>query len=445
MSTPGPLASEFPVFTEADWRAALGRMRRTSAGPAGESAIVVHPRRARAHSLVGRPEAAPWQIVQRVDASDAAAALTAIGADVAGGATGGDISFAGSLHPLGERLPAAAGAAIAKALMAIPSRFQMRIDGADAVTESMLIDVAAKRHAELVLAHDPIAALAISGSSDVDAERMKASAKAFEAKRITGTIVIADGRLWNAGGATDELELAATLATFVALLRLLDAPERIGVALAADADQFRTIAKFRAIRLLLARVGEVAGLTLSPRIHAETAWRMMSARDPHMNMLRTTSAAFGAAVGGADSITVLPFDALNSKRETLGRRLARNTQMILAEEAHLFRVADPAAGSGTIEAMTDTLAESAWKAFQAIERSGGIVAAIAEGSLLREVAEAREAGIARAVSGETRIVGVNAYAEAEPAPAAGPRRTAAGTTLRLSFKRVAEIFEASAS
>ena len=443
MSTPGPLASEFPVFTEVEWRAALGRMRRTTASPAGESAMV-YPRRARAHALVGRPEAAPWQIVQRVDAGDGPSAAAAITADIEGGASGADISFAGSLHPLAERLPAAAGAAIAKALMAIPNRFQIRIDGSDPAIESIFIDVAAKRRAELVLAYDPIAALAIRGTGVVDAERMKASVTAFDAKRIAGTVVIADGRLWNAGGATDEQELAAALATFVALLRLLDAPERIGVALAADADQFRTIAKFRAIRLLLARVGEVAGLTLSPGIHAETAWRMMSARDPHMNMLRATSAAFAAAVGGANSITVLPFDALNSTRESHGRRLARNTQMILAEEAHLFRVADPAAGSGAIEALTDTLAESAWKAFQAIERTGGIVAAIAEGSLLRDVAAAREARIARAVSGETRIVGVNAYAEAEPAPARS-RRVPAGPTPRLSFKRVAEVFEAPAS
>jgi methylmalonyl-CoA mutase len=197
------------------------------------------------------------------------------------------------------------------------------------------------------------------------------------------------------------------------------------------------------MRLLLARIGEVAGLTLAPHIHVETAWRMLSARDPEMNILRGTSAAFAAAVGGANSITVLPFDALARKINNQRRRLARNTQVILAEEAHLFRVADPAAGSGAIEALTDSLAEAAWKRFQRIEAAGGIVAAIAEGSLLRDVAEAREARIARAASGETKIVGANAYAAGETA-SANVRRMPAGPGARLVFKRVAEIFEAGA-
>jgi methylmalonyl-CoA mutase len=117
--------------------------------------------------------------------------------------------------------------------------------------------------------------------------------------------------------------------------------------------------------------------------------------------------------------------------------------VILSEEAHLFRVADPSAGSGAIEALTDSLAETAWKRFQRIEAAGGVVAAITEGSLLRDVAEAREARIARAASGETKIVGVNAYAEGKTAPA-NVRRTPAGPSARLVFKRVAEIFEAGA-
>jgi methylmalonyl-CoA mutase len=171
---------------------------------------------------------------------------------------------------------------------------------------------------------------------------------------------------------------------------------------------------------------------------------MLSARDPQMNGLRATSGAFAAAVGGANSITVLPFDGLAHKINGQGRRLARNTQVILAEEAHLFRVVDPAAGSGTIEAMTDVLAEAAWKRFQEIEKQGGIVAAIAEGTLLHDIAEAREARIARAASGVTTIVGVNAYVAEETSPAE-VRRTPVGPHPRLEFKRVAEIFETGAA
>lgn len=443
MTPPRPLAAGFPVFTEADWRAALAKTRRGTTDDARESVVAVHPRRVGAHAIVGRSGGTPWQIVQRVDATDGPSAAADIADDISGGANGVEISFAGGFHPLTQRLSAKAAPAVAKALMTAPNKFHIWIDGGDPAVESAFLDIAAKRHAELVLSHDPIASLAVHGSGSVDEARMRASAKAFDLKHVKGAVVIADGRLWNAGGATEEQELAATLATFVAQLRHLGAPERIGVALAVDADQFRGIAKFRAMRLLLARIGEVAGLTWTPRIHAETAWRMLSVRDPRMNALRGTSAAFAAAVGGANSVTVLPFDALTHWINAPGRRLARNTQLILAEEAHLSRVADPAAGSGTIEAMTGALAEAAWKRFQVIERTGGIVAAIAEGTLVREVAEAREARIARAASGATTIVGVNAYVEKEIAPAMAGRMPI-GLNPRLEFKRVAEIFEASA-
>ena len=226
---------------------------------------------------------------------------------------------------------------------------------------------------------------------------------------------------------------------------MLGAPERIGVALAADSDQFRGIAKFRAMRLLLARVAEVADLdSARVSVHAETAWRTMSRTDPRMNVLRTTSAALGAALGGADSITVLPFDIAGHEVSAEARRLARNTQLILLEEAHLHRVADPGAGSGAIEAMTATLAEAAWKRFQAIEAEGGIVAAIADGSLLREIAEAREARLAAVANGTTRMVGVNAFTSAA-APTSAFARKPIGRAPALLFKRLSEPFEAAAS
>ncbi len=250
------------------------------------------------------------------------------------------------------------------------------------------------------------------------------------AERGVAAAAIADGRPWHAGGASDEQELGVALATFVHHLRLIGG--KVDVVLVADADQFRTIAKFRAMRLLLARVGEVAGIDIAPRIHAETAWRSMSARDPQMNILRATSAAFGAAAGGADSITVLPFDVL-AGGDGHGRRLARNTQIILAEEAQMFRVADPAAGSGAIEAMTEALAEAAWARFQRIEAVGGIVPAILRGGLLREVAEARKARLAEVAAGLVKIVGVNAVAGA-PAP----RSDECG---RLVYRRLAEAYE----
>jgi methylmalonyl-CoA mutase len=254
---------------------------------------------------------------------------------------------------------------------------------------------------------------------------------------------VADGRLWHAGGATDEQELAVALATFVALLRMTGAVGRVDVVLAADTDQFRTIAKFRAMRLLLARIGEIANLAKLPRVHAETAWRAMSAVDPETNILRATSGAFGAAIGGADSITVLPFDLLTAN-DAHGRRLARNTQIILADEANIFRVADPAAGSGAIETMTAALAAAAWRRFQAIEAQGGVVEAIGRGPLLREVAEAREARLTLAANGTIRMIGVNAYASNDMPTTERARRGPVEKSERLAFKRLSEYFETAA-
>ena len=166
----------------------------------------------------------------------------------------------------------------------------------------------------------------------------------------------------HAAGGSEAQELAFALASAVAYLRALeqsgialdDARRFIYFRLAADQDQFLTIAKFRAMRKLWARVEEACGLEPLPAfVAAETAWRMMTKRDPHGNIVRGTIAALAAAVGGADAVTVLPFSAALGVPDAFARRIARNTQTILIEEANIHRVADPAAGSGAIEALTD--------------------------------------------------------------------------------------------
>ena len=178
------------------------------------------------------------------------------------------------------------------------------------------------------------------------------------------------------------------LAVAVAYLRALeaggialDAARRmIYFRLAADADQFLTIAKFRALRKLWARVEQACGLAPAPAfVSAETAWRMMTRRDPYVNMLRTTIAAFSAGLGGADAITVLPFTAALGLPDRFARRIARNTQLMLLEESNLAKVADPAAGSGGIEDLTEQLCRAAWALFQEIEKAGGAAAALEAG------------------------------------------------------------------
>ena len=134
--------------------------------------------------------------------------------------------------------------------------------------------------------------------------------------------------------------------------------------LAVTDEQFPSIAKLRAARRLWARVLELSGAeSRGMRQHAVTSRPMMSAYDPWVNMLRTTVAAFAAGVGGADAVTVLPFDSPLGRPDVFGRRIARNTSALLMSESHVARVADPAGGSYAVEKLTDDLALAAWELF----------------------------------------------------------------------------------
>ncbi|WP_372727925.1 methylmalonyl-CoA mutase family protein [Nocardioides sp.] len=210
-------------------------------------------------------------------------------------------------------------------------------------------------------------------------------------------------------GASDAQELGYSLAVGAAYLRsltdagldLTDALRLVEFRYAATDEQFPTIAKLRAARRLWARVAEVCGAPVearSQRQHVVTSRPMMSKYDPWVNMLRTTVASFAAGVGGADAVTVLPFDSALGRPDAFGRRIARNTSSLLIAESHLAKVADPAGGSYLVEKLTDDLARAGWEEFSRIEESGGVAAALADGSLqarIDEVAALREEQIAR--------------------------------------------------
>ncbi|MFI9816976.1 methylmalonyl-CoA mutase family protein [Saccharothrix variisporea] len=193
-------------------------------------------------------------------------------------------------------------------------------------------------------------------------------------------VVVVDGLPFHEAGGSDAQELGASLAAGVAYLRNLtdlglspqDAVRLLEFRYAATADQFLTIAKFRAARRLWARVTEVAGAPSPQLQHAVTSPAMMTRRDPWVNMLRTTVAAFGAGVGGADSVTVLPFDHAIGLPDDFARRIARNTQSLLLEESRVAGVIDPAGGSWYVEKLTDDLAHAAWAWFREIEAAGGL-------------------------------------------------------------------------
>ncbi|MEV3933415.1 MULTISPECIES: methylmalonyl-CoA mutase subunit beta [unclassified Streptomyces] len=198
-----------------------------------------------------------------------------------------------------------------------------------------------------------------------------------------------------AGGSAAE-ELGLSLATGVAYLRALtgaglsveEACAQLEFRYAATADQFLTIAKLRAARLLWGRVAEVCGApdAGAQRQHAVTSSVMMTRRDPWVNMLRTTLACLGAGVGGAESVTVLPFDHALGLPDAFARRIARNTSTILIEESHLARVTDPAGGSWYVERLTGELAAAAWSFFQEIERAGGQAEALGSGMVRERLA-----------------------------------------------------------
>ncbi|MFF3462207.1 methylmalonyl-CoA mutase family protein [Streptomyces sp. NPDC002619] len=237
-----------------------------------------------------------------------------------------------------------------------------------------------------------------------------------------------------AGGSAAQ-ELGASLATGVAYLRELteaglsveQACGQLEFRYAATADQFLTIAKLRAARRLWARVAEVSGAPgAGAQVqHAVTSPVMMTRRDPWVNMLRTTVATLAAGVGGADAVTVLPFDHALGLPDAFSRRIARNTSTILVEESHLARVIDPAGGSWYVERLTDELAEAAWEFFRSIERDGGQSAVLRSGRIRTDLATTWAERSKKLAKRREPITGVSEFphlaekpVEREPAPKA---------------------------
>ncbi|AOR31615.1 methylmalonyl-CoA mutase [Streptomyces fodineus] len=233
-----------------------------------------------------------------------------------------------------------------------------------------------------------------------------------------------------AGGSAAQ-ELGASLATGVAYLRELteaglsveQAAGQLEFRYAATADQFLTIAKLRAARRLWARIAEVCGAPGAQVQHAVTSPVMMARRDPWVNMLRTTVATLAAGVGGADSVTVLPFDHALGLPDAFARRIARNTSTILIEESHLARVIDPAGGSWYVERLTDELAQAAWEFFRTIERDGGQAAVLRSGRLRTDLATTWAERSKKLAKRREPITGVSEFpllaekpVEREPAP-----------------------------
>ncbi|ACC40751.1 methylmalonyl-CoA mutase small subunit, MutA [Mycobacterium marinum M] len=307
-----------------------------------------------------------------------------------------------------------------------------------AASEAMLrlaagLDTDQRATMSIDLGADPLTAT-LSGRPAPAIDDVLAIAGRVAGDRGVRTITV-DGPAFHNLGATAAWELAATIGAAVAYLRLLtesglsigDALAQIGLRLAADDDQFMTLAKMRAARRLWARVAEVAGDPDggAATLHAETSLPMMTQRDPWVNMLRCTLAAFGAGVGGADTVLVHPFDVaiaggFPGTATSFARRIARNTQLLLLEESHVGRVLDPAGGSWFVEDLTEELAQHAWQHFQAIEARGGF--ANAHDYVAGQIAELAARRADDIAHRRIAITGVNEFPNLDEPPLPQPDR-----------------------
>jgi methylmalonyl-CoA mutase len=441
------LAADFAPATYDDWRKLVDGVLKGAPFEKLESktydGLTIEPIYRRAHNvapIAGRPAAMPWQIMQRIDHPDAAAANAQAVHDLENGANGIEIEFAGG--------PGARGFGV---IDATPETLKRLFDGIviDAGISIAIHPVIGRGNAGEALAalieerrldpakvdlrfnYQALSTMAVRGGAPAPWAEMTrpfaAVVGGLMKRGFRGPFVLADGRAVHDAGGSEVQELALALSLAVAYLRMLEdggigldeARSAISFRLSADADQFLTMAKFRALRLLWARVETACGLAPKPIfLAAETAWRMLTRRDPYVNMLRATMATFAAGLAGANAITVLPHTLALGLPDAFARRAARNTQLVLLEESNLAKVSDPAAGSGGIESLTQALCEASWPLFQEIEKAGGVFAALEQNLIQSRVAATRKAREANMNRRKEVLTGASAFPDLKEAQVA---------------------------
>ena len=404
-----------PLYTEAN--------SQTAADQAGLPGFAPFTRGAR----VLNNKFLPWHIAQRVIIGRKGANNDAVLTDLAGGVSALVLDF--SAQDLDTK---GLDALLADVMLDIAP---LSLASANPNTARAVLDLLDKRGIDEVPIFLNLSADDAAGLADIAADRPSAR------------LMTANGAAFHAQGAGVPQELGWMLAELTEGLRALEAAgmdaaealSKITMTISADVDFFATLAKIRAARVLFANIAEAVGAPdTPPQIHAETSLRAFSDVDPWVNILRATSAAMGAGIAGVDMLTVAPCSATGATDNTLTRRIARNTQVILQEESHIGHVADAAGGSWYIESLTQQFVESAWTEFQKIEAAGGLSAA--GDTISAALAEARAAFDSAVDKRAMPLVGVSEFPNLEEAPLAtggdnGYRLSAAYEELRHAAQK----------
>jgi methylmalonyl-CoA mutase len=375
-----------------------------------------------------------WRVAQEIPAATAEEFNAALRHDLGRGQTAVNLILSG-VGPRGTRIAHVADLGAA-------------LDGVDLQTTPLLVQSGAdhQRVAEDLLALcadlgmdparltgrigcDPVAGRAVTGELPVAAAALYDQLAALTRQAAE----VAPGLLtlpvfedpWHDGGADGALGLACVLAAAVHALREMEsrgvevdeAAARVHFNLCIGSDFFTEIARLRALRVLWARILDACGGAdqfTAPVIHARTSRRTGTVLDPYVNMLRATTQAMSAVLGGVDSLHVAPFDETTGPATAFSRRIARNVQLILKHECHFDHVADPAGGSWFVEKLTADLTARVWERFQEIERADGVMAALEIGQAQEWVAAAAAERAAHMATRREVQVGTNQYPDPHP-------------------------------
>lgn len=388
-----------------------------------------------------------WFIAQLVEDADVAAARKAIGEDLERGTSAVWVRVDPDAVPA-DRLAEVLGDVLFDLAPVHVSSNTDELAAAEALVA--VITASGKDNIRGSLGIDPIGHAALNGGIPDQSVVARAVelAKPFPGLRP----LVVDAWRYDAMGAGDVQQLAYALATGTEYVRALtelglsvdEAFDKIAFRVSANTDQFVTIARLRALRTLWSRVGEVLGVDPDHRgavQHAVTSLRETSRDDAYVNVLRGTISAFAAAVGQAETISVLPLDVAIGLPNDLSRRIARNTQILLAEESNIGRVNDPAGGAWFVESMTKQLSEKAWQLFGEID-AAGMAKAVADGTVAAQLAATNEARAKLLATRKLPLTGVSMFPNHTETLLERTPRPEAPKLGGIPFVRDSEVFEA---